>query len=156
MYIDEFGIDDNEYYPYAYGPKGSRVHALRPGKRKKRLNGIDALKNGKLIAPMYFTGSCDHLVIITWVQKVLLPALCKGDIVIMDNASFHKNKKIRELIEEAGCELVFLPVRSPDLNPIENFWSPIKNKIRQLIEPFKRDLMKCVEFLYQNESITKC
>lgn len=154
--MDEFGIDDNDYYPYGYSLKGLRLHALRPGTRNERLNGIDALKNGKLIAPMYFTGSCDHTVIIAWVQHVLLPVLCKGDIVIMDNASFHKNQKIRELIESAGCQLVFLPVRSPDLNPIENFWSPIKNTLRQLLEDFGRDLMKCVEYLYQNNITAIC
>ena len=106
--MDEFGIDDNEYYSYGYALCGLRLHAMRPGDRK------------------------------------------------MDNASFHKNKKIRELIEAAGCQLVFLPVRSPDLNPIENFWSPIKNAIRQLLEPFERDLMKCVEHLYQNNITEIC
>lgn len=154
--MDQFGIDDNDYYQYGYAKKGLRLHALKPGNRQKRLSGIDALKDGKLIAPMYFTGSCDHRLIIAWVTNVLLPVLCKGDIVIMDNASFHKNKQIRELIEAAGCQLVFLPVRSPDLNPIEHRWFPIKNAIRQLLEHFERNLMKCVDYLYQNNNSAIC
>ena len=54
--------------------------------------------------------------------KVLIP----GQVVIMDNATFHKSEKTKRLIEEAGCQLVYLPVYSPDLNPIEKYWANMK------------------------------
>jgi len=55
-----------------------------------------------------------------WITLELLPVLPNGNVVVMDNASFHKSEKIQELIEAAGCLLEFLPPYSPDLNPIEN------------------------------------
>ena len=54
----------------------------------------------------------------------------------MDNASFHKSTKTRELIESVGCKVIFLPPYSPDLNPIEKFWARMKKWIRNKIANF--------------------
>jgi transposase len=50
----------------------------------------------------------------------------------MDNAAFHKSPRIREIIENAGCQLLYLPPCSPDLNPIEHYWVWLKNKLSYL------------------------
>ena len=50
----------------------------------------------------------------------------------MDNLGAHQPKRIRELIEARGAELVFVPSYSPDLNPIEQAFSKIKNILRKL------------------------
>src|SRR6516165_9819462 len=55
----------------------------------------------------------------TYVERVLVPTLREGDIVIMDNLGSHKGKAVRQLIRSAGAKLFFLPKYSPDLNPIE-------------------------------------
>ena len=65
-----------------------------------------------------------------YVEKILLPTLKPGDIVILDNLSAHKNHATRDLIESVGAELWFLPPYSPDLNPIEKMWSKIKAILR--------------------------
>ena len=60
--------------------------------------------------------------------------------MILDNATIHKSEKIRELIESAKCELEYLPPYSPDLNQIEHYWFPIKNRVRKslgTIEDFR-------------------
>ncbi len=67
----------------------------------------------------------------------MAPALKPGMVVIIDNARFHKSKKTVELIEAAGCRIIFLPPYSPDFNPIEHFWAAIKNSIRRLAERSK-------------------
>jgi transposase len=61
----------------------------------------------------------DGLAFRAYVEKVLVPSLTPGDIVVMDDLPAHKNAKIREMIEAAGCQLLYLPPYSPDLNPIE-------------------------------------
>lgn len=70
----------------------------------------------------------------------LVPKLKLGQTVILDNATFHKSEKIRELIESVGCKLQYLPPYSPDLNKIEHYWFPIKNRVRKsqgTIEDFR-------------------
>jgi transposase len=60
------------------------------------------------------------------VEKVLVPELRKGDVVIMDNPPGHKGPKTRELVEAAGASLFYLPPYSPDFNPIENAFAKLK------------------------------
>jgi len=67
-----------------------------------------------------------------FVERVLVPELREGDIVVMDNLSSHKRARTRERIEAAGAELRFLPPYSPDLNPIEMVFSKIKQLLRSL------------------------
>jgi transposase len=51
----------------------------------------------------------------------------------MDNARFHQSLKTKELIEGAGCKMLFLPAYSPDFNPIEEWWAILKAKIRKTL-----------------------
>ena len=67
----------------------------------------------------------------SWLTQCLLPVLSKGDVIVMDNASFHKAPEIKEVIEASGCKLEFLPSYSPDLNPIEHKWAEAKATRRQ-------------------------
>ena len=80
-----------------------------------------------------FEGHCNTTVFELYVEHILVPTLEVGMVVIIDNASFHKSKKIRLLIEGVGARLVFLPPYSPDLNPIEKWWHKIKTSIRKLM-----------------------
>ena len=87
---------------------------------------------------MVFNGSCNRLLFETWVEEFLIKDLEYGQVVVMDNASFHKSQKIRELIESAGCGLIFLPPYCPDLNPIEKFSANIKRCIKDQINNFDK------------------
>lgn len=137
VYLDESGIDDTARYDYGWAPRGNRMFAMKPGKKKLRVNMIAALSNGKIIAPFTFEGNCDTEIFETYIEKILLPTLTKGQIIIMDNATFHKSKKVTELILHAGCELIFLPPYSPDFNPIEHCWFQIKHTVRKYLTHFK-------------------
>jgi len=66
----------------------------------------------------------------TWVENFLLPALPKNSTIIWDNASFHKSQELRDILEEAGHTMIFLPPYSPDLNPIEHKWHELKQRLR--------------------------
>jgi len=76
-----------------------------------------------------------------WVGECLVPKLHFGDIVILDNAGPHKNKRVVELIERRGARLEFLPPYSPDLNPIESGWALAKKHIKA-VAPRERDPLR--------------
>jgi transposase len=101
----------------------------KSGKYYERTNIIAGLVNNKPIAPMVFNGSCDKNLFESWVEQFLIKELKFGQVVIMDNAAFHKSEKTKQLIESVGCKLIFLPPYSPDLNPIEKFWANMKRWI---------------------------
>lgn len=98
---------------------------------------------------MVFEGYTDKQVFNQWIEECLLPELPPDHTVIIDNASFHKSKKTRELIESANCQLLFLPPYSPDLNPIENWWAILKSKIRNTQNKFN-DLNQAIDYTFQN------
>ena len=78
---------------------------------------------------MIYEGTANSEVMLTYFEN-LLPKLPKKSVIIMDNASFHKGQKLKELFEKYNHKLVFLPAYSPDLNPIENMWGTIKTNLR--------------------------
>ena len=84
-----------------------------------------------MVAPMVLDGPINGDWFEAYVRQVLVPELRRGDIVIMDNLSSHKRAAARELIEEAGATLRFLPPYSPDFNPIENLFAKIKALLRK-------------------------
>lgn len=148
MYVDEAGIDNPEEYPYGYCEIGQRFHALKSGKRTQRVSWIAALKQGLLFAPMTFLGSCYRDLFQMWLEDCLLPQLQPGDIIIIDNASFHRSQMIDEIVAEAGCELWYLPVYSPDLNKIEHWWFVLKNWMRQRRDEFD-NFRDCVDAAFK-------
>ena len=87
-----------------------------------------------MIAPFVLSGPINRTAFETYVERVLVPELRPGDIVIMDNLSSHKSPKTRELIEAAAASLLFLPPYSPDFNPIENAFAKLKAMLRKAAE----------------------
>ncbi len=96
---------------------------------------------------MIFNNSCNTELFNKWVEEMLIKELKPGQIVILDNASFHKSEKTKQLIESAGCKLIFLPPYSPNLNPIEKFWANMKRWIRSKITKFT-DLFKTLKLFF--------
>ena len=148
--MDETGIDDNEIYEYAWGLKGERIHVLKQSYRKRRISIISALCGKTLEAPFVFEGHCDREVFQTYIDAVLVPCLKPNQVVIMDNASFHKGKGVQESIEKAGCRLIYLPAYSPDLNPIEHCWHALKNTIRKFLSRNNKDLYAAATSAFLN------
>lgn len=146
VYVDEAGMDNREDYGYGWNEKGKRFHALKSGRRQGRVNMIAALCNQQLLAPFTVEGSCNRSVFELWLETCLIPVLKPGQLVVMDNATFHKGGRIEQLIQLAGCQLLYLPPYSPDLNKIERCWSWLKSRIRKQLNQFDclRDAMEYV------------
>jgi transposase len=129
-------MDNRDEYEYGWNEKGQRFHALESGRREGRVNIIAALCDQNMIAPFTVEGACNRTVFEIWLETCLLPRLEPGQVVVMDNATFHKGGRIQQLIEDAGCELLYLPPYSPDLNKIEKCWSCLKSRIRKKLDQF--------------------
>ena len=131
-------MDSDESYPYGWAPRGQRCEAQKPGSRttRERINLVAGLKNGELLAPVIFSGYCDGNFFLEWLEKALIPELTSGDTVILDNAPFHPKDRIITLLQEAGCNALFLPRYSPRDNLIEHRWFPIKNATRKILSSF--------------------
>jgi transposase len=136
VFVDETGMDDNDAWRYGWSARGQRCFALVSGKRTTRVSLIAGERGGELIAPFMFEGYCNAAVFEAYVEYILLPELKPGQIVVIDNARFHQSLITRQLIENAGCILKFLPPYSPDLSPIEHRWCPIKQATRKILRNF--------------------
>lgn len=130
VFVDETAVTTDMVRLYARAPKRERAVGTVPAGSYERLTLLGGLSLEGLAAAMSIVGSANADVVITFTQHVLVPSLVPGQIVFMDNLSAHKNPRIRELIEAAGCHLMFLPRYSPDFNPIEQAWSKLKALLR--------------------------
>jgi transposase len=138
VYIDESGIEMGITKDRGWSKRGKKISCKRSGKRYERINIVAALVNNKSIAPMTFYGSCNTNLFNEWIEKFLLKELKPKQILVMDNASFHKSSKTVKLIEEAGCRIIFLPPYSPEFNPIEKFWANMKRWLKNNITEIKQ------------------
>lgn len=146
-------MNDNDFYPYAYSAIGKRHYEAHSGHYTKRISMIGGLHNGKFIAPFMFQGHCNLEVFECYLEKILVPILQKGMTLIIDNASFHKSSKIKELIERASAKILYLPPYSPDFNPIEHYWHKIKNAIRKVRRNTEISLENTMENILKELSI---
>ena len=128
-YVDETGIDTYLYREYGYSLKGQKIVGRVSGRKYKRVGIVAAQMDKKIIAPLQYDGTMDSVLFERWIDECLIPVLPKQSVIVMDNASFHRKKKLAPLLEAAGHKLIFLPPYSPELNPIENFWSWLKRQL---------------------------
>jgi transposase len=109
---------------------GRRIHEATPGGQWKILTILGAMSLSGMVATMTVEEATDADIFLAYVEQVLSPKLKPGDVVVMDNLSSHKVDGVRDLIEKAGAEALYLPPYSPDLNPIEKAWAKLKQLLR--------------------------
>ena len=136
VYVDETGIDQHLHRPYARAAKGQLVHGKISGKRFKRTSIVAGQCGGAIVAPLQYSGTMDSVLFLLWFTTMLLPLLAPGSVIVMDNARFHCKSKLLPVAQKAGCQLLFLPPYSPDLNRIEFFWAWLKARLRKVLLSF--------------------
>ena len=104
---------------YGSAKKGERAYCSVPRNRCKNTNLLSSMSVSGMGSSLAVEGAANSEVFKTYVERVLAPTLRKGQVVVMDNLSAHEGERVRELIEQRGCELSYLPPYSPDFNPIE-------------------------------------
>jgi transposase len=130
IFLDESGVSTQMTRRYARAPRGVRVHESTPKGNWKILTILGAMSLRGMIATMTIEAATDADIFLAYLDQILCPALRPGDVVVMDNLSSHKVAGVRERIEVAGAELLYLPPYSPDLNPIEKAWAKLKQLLR--------------------------
>lgn len=125
-------------------PRGERLRAPLPHGHWKTTTFIGGLRLTGMDAPMVIDGPVNGEIFRAYVEQVLVPVLRPGDTVIMDNLGSHKSAAVRDAIEAAGAELVFLPPYSPDFNPIENAFAKLKALLRKAAERTRDGLWDAV------------
>jgi transposase len=131
VFIDEMGTNTSLAPLYAYAPVGQRAFLKIPRNRGKNTTLLTSLHRDGMGPSLAVEGATTSRVFETYVERLLAPTLRPGQVVVMDNLGAHRPTRIRELIEERDCELIYLPPYSPDLNPIEEALSKIKHLLRK-------------------------
>ena len=131
VFIDETWTKTNMAPLRGWAPRGQRLKAKVPHGHWKTMTFLGALRHDGVEAPWLIDGPINGERFRLYVEKVLVPTLRPGDIVIMDNLGSHKSKAVRSAIRAAGARLFFLPKYSPDLNPIEQFFAKLKHWLRK-------------------------
>jgi len=135
-YVYESGIELYLYREYGWSPKGQQLIGDVSGRRYRRVGIVAAKLGHKILAPLVFDGTMDHSLFERWFSLCLLPALPDHSVIVMDNASFHRKKELNVIAQKAHCTLLFLPPYSPELNPIEHFWSWLKRCLSKLLPDY--------------------
>jgi len=130
VFLDETWASTNMCRTHGRCPQGQRLVMSVPHGHWKTTTFVVALRTSGLIAPTVVDGPMTGDVFVAYVKQQLVPTLCPGDVVVMDNLSSHKRVAVRTAIEAVGAELRMLPPYSPDLNPIEKAFSKLKAKLR--------------------------
>ncbi len=129
--VDACGTNIHLTPIYARAPKGERAVDQVPRNIEQNTTLIASMPTHGMGAARLLHGATDGLAFETYVEHFLGPTLVPGQIVVMDNWSAHKQRRVGELIEARGCAVLYLPAYSPDLSPIEEAFSKLKALFRQ-------------------------
>jgi transposase len=144
VFVDEMGTHTSLAPLYAYAPIGERAFFEVPRNRGKNTTLLTSLHRGGMGPSLAVEGATTARVFETYVERLLAPTLRPGEVVVMDNLGAHRPRRVRELIEGRGCELIYLPPYSPDLNPIEEALSKVKHILRKVAARTKEALIEAM------------
>ena len=150
VFVDEMGSNTSLHELYAYSPRGQRTYCSVARNRGKNTTLLSSMSLTGMGPSMVVEGAADRAVFEGYLREMVVPALKEGDVVVMDNLSAHKGEEVRELIESAGAEVLYLPPYSPDFNPIEEAFSKIKNLLRKAGARVREALVEAIgQALYE-------
>jgi transposase len=144
VFLDETGASTHMTRRYGRSIKGQRCVASVPFGHWQTTTFIAGLRHDRIAAPMITDGPMTGDIFRKYVECFLYPTLKPGDIVIADNLSSHKVAGVRNAIEAAGANMIYLPPYSPDLNPIEKLFSKLKALLRKAAERKVENLWKII------------
>ncbi len=131
VFVDEMGTNTSLAPLYAWSPRGERARFEIPRNWGANITLLASMSVEGMRPCLAVEGSTTKVVFEAYLERLLAPSLRPGQVVVMDNLSAHKGPRVRQLIKERGCELLYLPPYSPDLNPIEEAFAKLKGLLRK-------------------------
>ncbi len=141
---------------YGRAPRGQRLRVGVPHGHWLTTTFVAGLSMRGIIAPFVLDGPINREAFETYVERVLVPTLRPGDVVVMDNLSSHKGPRVEDMIQAAGARLLFLPPYSPDFNPIEQVFAKLKALLRKAAERSVEGLWTTIGKLLDTFTLTEC
>lgn len=139
-----------------WNPRGERLFADAPMGHWETITFIAGLRENGIVAPMLIKGAMNGEAFLAYIKQCLAPTLKRGDIVVIDNVTFHKVAGVEEAIRDGGASLRYLPQYSPDLNPIELMFHPLKTLLRKAAERTIEGLQRCVRSYIRTLDSSEC
>lgn len=156
VFIDETSTNTKLTKRTGWAPVGERLYDHVPFGHWHTQTFIAALRCHSLTAPWVVDAPMNRCIFETYVETQLAPGLERRDVVIMDNVAFHKSEKVQEIIKDHGAWVLFLPLYSPDLNPIELAFSKIKAHLRKAAARSFDQVWQSIGKICDMFSITEC
>ena len=156
VFIDETAITTNMVRLNGWSACGERLVADAPMGHWETVTFIAGLRQTGIVAPMVIKGAINGDAFLAYIEQCLAPTLTRGDIVVADNVSFHKVAGVEEAIGAVGASLRYLPQYSPDLNPIELVFHPVKTLLRKAAERTIEGLLRAVRSFIRELDPSEC
>lgn len=144
VFVDEMGTHTSLAPLYGYSPRGQRAFFKIPRNRGTNTTLLSSMSLEGMGPSIAIEGSTTKEVFEAYIEHFVAPMLRAGQVVVMDNLSAHKGERVRKVIEDRGCELLFLPPYLPDLNPIEEAFSKLKRSLRVIGARTKEALVEAI------------
>jgi len=144
VFIDETAVTTNMLRLNGWNPRGKRLVGDAPMGQWETVTFIAGLRQTGIVAPMLIKGAMNGEAFLAYIKQCLAPTLKRKEIVVVDNVSFHKVAGVAEAIQARGAELRYLPQYSPDFNPIELVFHPLKTLLRKAAQRTIKGLERCV------------
>ncbi len=154
--LDECGVSTDLLRRYGRSPRGTRLHDHTPCGHWKTHTVIAGLRLQGLTAPAVFDGPIDNPSFLAYIDQVLVPTLCPGEVVVLDNLIIHQQPGVRAAIEAAGATVRYLPPSSPDLNPIEQAFAKLKAFLRAARPRSFEDVCVLMRDALSRDTPTEC
>jgi len=156
VFLDETWVKTNMAPLRGWGTRGARLMADAPYGHWKTMTFIAALRHDRIDAPWVLDGPINGDAFHAYVEAELLKTLRPGDIVVLDNLASHKGIAVRKMIRAAGARLIFLPPYSPDLNPIEQLFSMVKQAMRAAMARSVQAVHNALAITLETVTPTQC
>jgi transposase len=144
LFLDESGAHLGMTRLYGWAPVGEPARGSAPDSRGTNITIVACIGLRGIVAPRICPEGMNGDCFTAYIAEDVVPELRPGDLLLMDNCGIHKEREIRPLLEAVGANVIFLPKYSPDFNPIENAWSKIKNKLRELAPRTMEDFIDAI------------